>query len=58
MPKFTGTVIFKEYYEVTVEAEDENQARDLMWDIELNNKPYDTDMEIYDIKEQENANAI
>ena len=57
MPKFTGTVIFKEYYEVTVEAEDENQARDLMWDIELNNKPYDTDMEIYDIKEEENANA-
>ena len=57
MPKFTGTVIFKEYYEITVEAEDENQARDLMWDIELKNKPYDTDMEIYDIKEEENANA-
>lgn len=55
MPKFTGTVIFKEYYEVTVEAEDENQARDLMWDIELNNKPYDTDMEIYDIKEEVNV---
>lgn len=57
MPKFTGTVIFKEYYEVTVEAEDADQARDLMWDIELKNKPYDTDMEIYDIKEEENANA-
>lgn len=55
MPKFTGIVIKKEYYRVEVEAEDQDQAKDLMWDVELKDEPVDMDWDIYNVEESQNA---
>jgi hypothetical protein len=55
MPKFHGYVVKKEYFAVDVDAEDKNQAKDLMWDAELVDEPVDTDWDIVDIEEMQNA---
>jgi hypothetical protein len=55
MPKFHGYVVKKEYFAVDVDAEDKNQAKDLMWDAELVDEPVDTDWEIVDIEEMQDA---
>ncbi len=55
MPKFHGYVVKKEYFAVGVDAEDKNQAKDLMWDAELVDEPVDTDWEIVDIEEMQDA---
>ena len=55
MPKFHGYIVKKEYFAVDVDAEDKNQAKDLMWDAELVDEPVDTDWEIVDIEEMQDA---
>ncbi len=55
MPKFHGYVVKKEYFAVDVDAEDKNQAKDLMWDAELVDEPVDTDWDIVDIEEMQDA---
>jgi hypothetical protein len=54
MPKFHGYVVKKEYFAVDVDAEDKHQAKDLMWDADLD-EPVDTDWEIVDIEEMQDA---
>jgi len=49
MPNYRGYVVKKEYFAVEVEAENEDQAKDLMWECDLMDEPVDTDWEIYDI---------
>lgn len=53
MPNYRGYVVKKEYFAVEVEAENGDQAKDLMWDCDLMDEPVDTDWEIYDITEAE-----
>jgi len=48
MPKFQGVMIRKEYFEIEVEAEDEDQARDLIMDANIKDDPYEIDWEFYD----------
>lgn len=48
MPKFTGVMIRKEYFEIEVEAEDEDQARDLIMEANIDGDAYDIDWEFYD----------
>jgi hypothetical protein len=55
MPKFHGYIVKKEYFAVDVDAEDKDQAKDLMWDAELVDEPVDTDWDIVDIEEMQNA---
>ncbi len=55
MPKFHGYIVKKEYFAVDVDAEDKNQAKDLMWDAELVDEPVDTDWDIVDIEEMQDA---
>jgi hypothetical protein len=64
MPIYSGVMIRKEYFEVEVEAVDEDQARDLIMDSILENEPYDYAFEFYEgsitevVKDkQENENA-
>jgi hypothetical protein len=55
MPKFHGYIVKKEYFAVDVDAEDKDQAKDLMWDAELVDEPVDTDWDIVDIEECQDA---
>jgi hypothetical protein len=55
MPKFHGYIVKKEYFAVDVDADDKNQAKDLMWDAELVDEPVDTDWDIVDIEEMQDA---
>jgi hypothetical protein len=55
MPKYQGYVIRKEYFKVEVEADTLEDAKDLIGDAEINDKPVDMDWEIYDIEEIENV---
>jgi hypothetical protein len=48
MTKYSGVMIRKEYFEVEVEADDEDQARDLIMDSILENEPYDYAFEFYE----------
>lgn len=54
MPKFHGYIVKKEYFAVDVEAEDIDQARDLLWDVSLDDEPVDTDWDIVDVEKIEN----
>ena len=50
MKKFTGVVVFRYYQRITVEAEDEDQASALMYDVfERGNA--DSESEICDFEE-------
>lgn len=48
MPKYSGVMIRKDYFEIEVEAEDEDQARDLIMEANIEVDSYDTDWEFYD----------
>lgn len=48
MPKYSGVMIRKEYFAIEVEAEDEDQARDLIMDANIEDDPYEIDWEFYD----------
>ena len=50
MKKFKGTVVFRYYQEVTVEADDEDQAERLMFEAFDLGKA-DGESEIYDLEE-------
>lgn len=53
MKKWTGLVIRKEYFRVEVDADTWAEAKDKMWDSEIEDEPVDIDWEIYDIEEVE-----
>jgi len=48
MTIYSGVMIRKEYFEIEVEADDEDQARDLIMDAEIENDSYETDWEFYE----------
>ena len=48
MKKFSGVMIRKEYFEIEVLAETEDEARDLIMDREIEHDPYDIDWEFYE----------
>ena len=41
-------MIRKQYFEIEVEADDQDQARDLVMDAEIENDSYETDWEFYE----------
>ena len=49
MPKFNGWIIRKEYFKVEVEANSWEEAREKVWDVEIEDEPVDIDWEIYDV---------
>lgn len=53
MKKWRGCVIRKEYFIVYVEADTWADAKDKMWDAEIEDEPVDIDWEIYDVEEDE-----
>jgi len=53
MKKWTGVVIRKEYFRIEVEADTWEEAKDKMWEAEIEDEPVDIDWEIYDIEEGE-----
>jgi hypothetical protein len=55
MPIYQGYVIRKEYFEVEVEADSLEEARDKMFDVEVYDEPDDIDWDIADVEEKQNA---
>jgi hypothetical protein len=57
MPRYSGVVIKKEYFEIEVEAKDADEAKDLIGEASIENDPYDIDWEFYEgsLEEIENA---
>ena len=56
MKKWSAWVIHKKYYKVEVEASSWEEAKDRVWDVEVDTEnPDDVDVEIYDIEEVENG---
>ena len=56
MKTWTAWAIHKQYYEIEVEADSWEEAKDKVWDVDLNGKePDDVDVEIYDVAEVENG---
>jgi hypothetical protein len=55
MATWRAWVIHKRYYKVQVEAGSWEEAKEKVWDLDIDNPddPDDTDMEIYDIEEIE-----
>jgi hypothetical protein len=54
MPKYQGYLKHIQYYKVEVEADGFGEARDLMWEFNVNwAKPDDMDSEIVDVEEIE-----
>ena len=52
MPKFSGVLIKKEYFQIEVDAEDIDEARDLISEATIEDEPYDIDWEVYDVQEE------
>jgi hypothetical protein len=48
MTIYSGVMIRKQYFEIEVEADDEDQARDLIMDAEIENDSYETDWEFFE----------
>lgn len=48
MTIYSGVIIRKQYFEIEVEADDQDQARDLIIDAEIENYSYETDWEFYE----------
>jgi hypothetical protein len=48
MPIYSGVMIRKQYFEIEVEADNEDQARDLIMDAEIKNDSYETDWELFE----------
>lgn len=57
MSKWEGWVIRKEYFKVQVEANSWEEAKDKMWEVEIEDEPVDIDWEIYDIEEIKNVES-
>jgi hypothetical protein len=57
MPKYSGVLIKKEYFEIEVEAQDEHEAKDLISEASIENDPYDIDWEFYEGSLEEIQNA-
>jgi hypothetical protein len=56
MKTWTAWAIHKQYYKIEVEADSWEEAKDKVWDVDLNGKePDDVDVEIYDVAEVENG---
>jgi len=56
MKKWSAWVIHKRYYKVQVEADSWEEAREKVWDVEVDtDNPNDTAMEIYDVEEIKNG---
>jgi hypothetical protein len=55
MPKYQGYVIRKEYFKVQFDADNLDDARDKIMEVELTSKPIDMDWDFYDIKENQNV---
>ena len=52
MKTYEGYVIRKEYYLVRVEAENEEDAQDLICDVDVSElEPDDIDWDVYDVEE-------
>ena len=52
MAKYQGWIIHKQYFKVELEAKSWEEAREKIWDVEVDfNNPNDVDSEIYDIEE-------
>jgi hypothetical protein len=51
MKKWTGIVVRKEYFRIEVEADTWEEAKDKLWDAEIEDEPVDIDWEIYDVEE-------
>jgi hypothetical protein len=52
MKKWSAWVIHKKYYKVQVEADTWEEAREKVWDVEVDaENPDDVDVEIYDVEE-------
>lgn len=49
--KWKGWVVRKEYFKVEVEADTWEEAKDLAWDMEVEDEPVDIDWEVYDLEE-------
>lgn len=57
MPKYAGVLIKKEYFDIEVEADNIDEARDLISEATIEDEPYDVDWETYDVKEIQNEGA-
>ena len=57
MPRYSGVLIKKEYFEIEVDADDEDQAKDLIKKASIENDPYDIDWEFYEGSLEEIQNA-
>lgn len=57
MPRYSGVLIKKEYFEIEVDADDEDQAKDLIKEASIENDPYDIDWEFYEGSLEEIQNA-
>jgi len=56
MKKWSAWVIHKHYYKVEVDADSWEEARELVWDVDVNGRePDDVDVEIYDVEEVKNG---
>ena len=58
MPRYSGVIIKKEYFEIEVDADDKDQARDLIMEANIEKDPYDIDWEFYDGSLEEMANEL
>lgn len=57
MPRYSGVLIKKEYFEIDVLAQDADEAKDLISEASVENDPYDTDWEFYEGSLEEIQNA-
>lgn len=57
MPRYSGVLIKKEYFEIEVEAKDADEAKDLISEACVENDPYDIDWEFYEGSLEEIQNA-
>jgi hypothetical protein len=57
MPKYSGVLIKKEYFEIEVLAQDADEAKDLISEAIIEDDPYDTDWEFYEGSLEEIQNA-
>ena len=51
MKKFSGWVIKKEYFQIEIDADTWEEAKEKAWDSEIDSEPAEIDWEIYDIQE-------
>jgi hypothetical protein len=57
MPKYSGVLIKKEYFEIEVLAQNADEAKDLISEAIIEDDPYDTDWEFYEGSLEEVQNA-